>query len=150
SSDGFKQRKIMHRDIERHRRQEMAGLYSSLRSLLPVEYIRGKRSISDHMFEAVNYIKNTEKRIEELCRRRDNLKRLRTSAEQQQSVRKDTAAPFTVNVNNSGAGIEAVICCGSGVPLSGILIELVGAGLSVVSSVSTRIDEKFIHVLQAE
>ncbi|KAL2558552.1 transcription factor bHLH [Forsythia ovata] len=43
--DGL-QKKEVHRDVERQRRQEMANLYDSLRSVIPPELLKVKKYIS--------------------------------------------------------------------------------------------------------
>ncbi|XP_022732762.1 transcription factor bHLH36-like isoform X2 [Durio zibethinus] len=144
-NDNNKKKKIIHRDIERQRRQEMATLYATLRSLLPSEYLKGKRSISDHMNEAVNYIKHLQKKILELSDKRDELKKSfhsYVSSSVPESLQ--NSSEDTVMVRPCLAGVEVVIstCLRQGLQLSSVLEVIVAEGLSVVTCISTKVNKR--------
>ncbi|KAL1531467.1 transcription factor bHLH36-like [Salvia divinorum] len=141
-----KMKKSMHREIERQRRQEMSTLYASLRELLPLEYIKGKRSVSDHMHEAANYIKDMEMKIEELQSRRDELKNASPS--------NSFDLPNYVTVNCCYDGVEILMNCGIkegyGFALSRVIMELIQSELDVVACISNKVNGRFLYKIQAQ
>ncbi|GMJ06570.1 hypothetical protein HRI_004326200 [Hibiscus trionum] len=150
--DKYKKQK-MRREIERQRRQDMASLYVSLlRSLLPGDCIKGKRWMSDHMNEAVNYIKHLEKKIKELESKKHELKKVSDLASVGSGKTKP-ASNYCFIIRPSSIGIEIMFRCGfddQDLPLSTVLSVLVDEGLSVVSCVSTKTDEYLFHTIQTE
>ncbi|GKV05069.1 hypothetical protein SLEP1_g17114 [Rubroshorea leprosula] len=150
--DDDEQKKMMHREIERQRRQEMTTLCASLRSLLPLEYIKGKRAVSEHMNGAVSYIKDLQKRIEELRVNRDELKKLLDPISFEETS-SSSAPPASAVVRPCLDGFEVVVSAGIGVQalrLSRVLELLLEEGLDVISCVSTKVDGGFIHIIQTE
>lgn len=126
----------------------MSSLSASLRNLLPLEYIKGKRAMSDHMNGAVSYIKFMQKKVKELGVKRDEIKK---------AIALEKNRDHCVVVNPSCVGIEIMFhsqCYGEverGFSLSRVLWMLVAEGLNVVSCVSTKgIEGCLIHVIQIE
>ncbi|ANM70905.1 basic helix-loop-helix (bHLH) DNA-binding superfamily protein [Arabidopsis thaliana] len=153
-----KEKKLLHRNIERQRRQEMAILFASLRSQLPLKYIKGKRAMSDHVNGAVSFIKDTQTRIKDLSARRDELKReigdptsLTGSGSGSGSSRSE---PASVMVQPCVSGFEVVVSSlASGLeawPLSRVLEVLHGQGLEVISSLTARVNERLMYTIQVE
>ncbi|CAH9137410.1 unnamed protein product [Cuscuta epithymum] len=66
-------RKIMRRDVERQRRKEMGALYKTLLTLIPLHYIKGKRSTSDRLQETVRYVKDLKERVKRFRARKEEL-----------------------------------------------------------------------------
>ncbi|KAM3376153.1 transcription factor [Capsicum galapagoense] len=137
------EKKILHRDIERHRRHEMATLCAALRSNLSYESTKGKRSLSDHMQGAVNYIKHLENNIKELEIKRKKLENLALCSSKDDKCFRDY-----VTINSCDCGVEILI--NERVSLSRVLKELVKRQLNVVSCVSTKLDERLLHRIQLE
>ncbi|XP_016462318.1 transcription factor bHLH118-like isoform X1 [Nicotiana tabacum] len=147
-------KRIAHRDIERQRRQEMAHLYASLRSHLPLEFLKGKPSASDHLEQAMNYIQHLENNINDFEKKRDKLNLFAhySNREDKESIHKYNLEEH-VTVNSCQDGLEILIknkFGKEGLPLSKVLEELMKRKLNVVTCVSTTVDETSLHKIQVE
>ncbi|XP_054785538.1 transcription factor bHLH118-like [Prosopis cineraria] len=132
-------KKWMHRETERQRRQEMAALFASLRSALPLEYIRGKRSTSEQIDGAAKYIKHLKNKVNQLKAKRDEL------------MKNGNGISVIVHPHKGGAEI---ICSYRFreylFTQSTLLSILIKEGLNVVGCTSITRDETFIHTIQLE
>ncbi|KAK7314932.1 hypothetical protein VNO77_33463 [Canavalia gladiata] len=154
SSSNEHDKKMIHREIERQRRQEMATFHASLRSLLPIEFIKGKRSISDHMNEAVKYIKQKQNTIKELGAKRDELKKLSNYHSKMENNNHESLHTFgniTIHENNGIVGIEITESfTEESFKLSNLLMLLIEEGLEVVSCFSTQVNGRLLQSVQCE
>ncbi|KAI9073037.1 hypothetical protein K1719_045016 [Acacia pycnantha] len=121
SDNNDDEKNIIRRETERKRRQQMTTLCESLRSLLPFELIKGKRSASDHIGEAASYIKDLEEKNQELQLMRDKLKQ----EANQMALRKAVFHSLLLEI-------------------------LTQEGCNVVSCVSTQVNGRLYHSIKAE
>lgn len=115
---------------------------------------QGKRSISDHMNEAVNHINHLQKKIKELSSVRDELRKcssLSTPENGSGSLNSSPPSYFTVHPCCGGVRISITSCSkDEGWPLSRVLELLLERGFTVASCVSTKVNEKLLLTIQSE
>lgn len=118
-----------------------------------MSFLQGKRSVSDHMHEAVNYINYMTNKIEALTIKRDELKSSFDSSAQTTdpgsgSYNPENHSPNSVVVRPCLDGIEIVIS--SPFALSRMLEILLKEGLDIVGCASTKVNGRLIHTIQSE
>ncbi|KMT12203.1 hypothetical protein BVRB_5g101510 [Beta vulgaris subsp. vulgaris] len=150
-NDKKKKQKIIHREVERQRRLEMSSLHISLRSLLPLEYIKGKPSISAHLEEAVKYIKQMQQKIKGLNDQRDGLRK------EVSNIEKHAHDHNNVIINVFKESLEVIVSTkcedvegDEGLPLSKVLQCLIQEGLDVVSAISKKVNTNYVHCIHAQ
>uniref|UniRef100_A0A1J3IUJ1 BHLH domain-containing protein n=1 Tax=Noccaea caerulescens TaxID=107243 RepID=A0A1J3IUJ1_NOCCA len=149
SSEKNMDQKIVHREVEKQRRQEMASLYASLRSLLPLEFIKGKRSTSDQLNEAVNYIEYLQRNIKDMSSKRDEL--MLSSGRSFGSSNGESRNEISnhVVIRPCLVGVEIVFSILQ-TPLSSVLQVLREYALCVLGCISSNVNGRLIHTVQAE
>ncbi|XP_062119542.1 transcription factor bHLH36-like [Humulus lupulus] len=154
-----KKKKMLHRDIEKQRRQEMSNLYASLRSLIPLQYLKGKRSTSDQMHEATKYIKDLEIKIEKMSAKRDSLKKLSdpsdiiASHDQNNNFEKLESTKISLRHCGKTRSVEVLVntaFSSEGLSLERILRALAAEGFDVISCVSAKVNQRFLHTIQSQ
>lgn len=118
-----------------------------------MSFLQGKRSVSDHMHEAVNHINYMTNKIEALTIKRDELKSSFDSSAQTTDPGSGSYNPENHSTNSVVVrpcldGIEIVIS--SPFALSRMLEILLKEGLDIVGCASTKVNGRLIHTIQSE
>nr|WCO08251.1 hypothetical protein [Suaeda aralocaspica] len=157
-------------EMERKRRQVMSSLYQDLRSLLPAEFIKKKRSTSDLLQVATNYINHLEEGIKGLNDRKTKLSTIVRSNESSMTSSNNNINSFNdhllkyhVTIKPCKHGFIEVIIGNNAdyvnnkdedsqkiLPLSKVLNILTEEGLDVVNCVTSRIDDNLVHTIQTQ
>nr|UFA45756.1 bHLH63 [Pinus massoniana] len=150
--------------IEKQRRKDMKIRFSRLRSLLPEEYLRGKRAESDQVLGAISYIGHLQQSVEAVSRERDRLKANLNRQEQMSSVRmhelssnekfsskqpwlqrSDEEFP-TVEIKSIHSGVRISLnVFEDQIVYSNLLLALEECGLEVVNATSSSVNNKVFH-----
>lgn len=104
--------------------------------------------MSDHMHQAVNYIKHMEENIKGLSVKKDQLKKSKHTSESLTNQ-----LPNTVSINFCNGGVEISInscMIDDGFSLSGVLNTLLEQGLNITSCISTTVNDRLLHSIQSE
>nr|GLL41277.1 uncharacterized protein LOC109176442 [Ipomoea trifida] len=120
---------------EKHRRQQMKGLYARLASLVPHEKSLEKSPASDVLDHATNYIKQLESNINELKARKDSLQ---------------LPVAIAVNESEGGESLEINIVCGSEnkkLKMDKVFRILQEEGAEVVSATNSTVGLKIYHTI---
>lgn len=137
--------------------------------LIILIWFQGKRSTSDQMHEAANYIKDLQRNIRELSTKRDKLKKLSgisnspscstknkiMIASDQSSQRHASSECPSTNISIRYCKTESVevlvnTALREGLPLARVLGVMAREGFSVASCVSAKMNDRFLHTIQSE
>ncbi|XP_057869432.2 transcription factor bHLH118 [Cryptomeria japonica] len=137
----------IHTSTERQRRKDMKSLYSSLRSLLPEEYVMGKRSIADQLLRTANYIKHLQEKVKEAKQVRDETCQKKMCQDLPVSVASQTFPSIKIDSSGSFIVVSTINCQ---IAFSDLLFAMENNDLHVVSASSCAMNDKFFHTVHAK
>ncbi|KAH9330137.1 hypothetical protein KI387_002245, partial [Taxus chinensis] len=144
------QKKDDHKWNERKRRHDMKSLCSLLASLIPPQYLKGKRSLSDQLLASACHIHDLKKNVQDLDKERESL-RTEQFCEINVPIDGSSAFPAVRLICNAGSGIQI---CVNGfkqqVELSRILQLLDECGVEVDSASLSTVADKVFSTIQCK
>lgn len=109
--------------------------------------------MSDHMNEAVNYVKDLNNQINELSSKRDELQKELASSVSDSGSSSNNCTPSRVVIHSCLGGLVVMISSGfreQGFPVSRVLEVLFEQGLDVVNCVSTKVNQVLLLTIHTE